>query len=144
MREPAFDGGFGTAFDVFLPLKARLAQMDVHIDEPREDGEPAPIDALAFDVFGDLCDAPLFNAEVGAAHAVGQNTSCVFEDHISSLVSKKSMDILTAMPESTCSSMRLVSPSMSPLVSSTPRLTGPGCMTRAPFFAYFMSASLTP
>ena len=39
------------------------------------------------------------------------------------------MAILTAMPESTCSSMRLVSPSMSPLVSSTPRLTGPGCMT---------------
>ena len=141
---PPLTAALEAAFDVLLPLKARLAQMDVHIDEPREDGEPAPIDALAFEVFGDLRDAPFFDADVGAAHAVGQNTSCVSEDHISSLVSKKSMAILTAMPESTCSSMRLVSPSMSPLVSSTPRLTGPGCMTRAFGFAYFMSASLTP
>ena len=52
--------------------------MDVHIDEPREDGEPAPVDALAFEVFGDLGDAPFFDAEIGARTPSGRIRSLRF------------------------------------------------------------------
>ena len=61
-----------------------------------------------------------------------------------SVGAKNKSAILTATPDRTWSSMRLLSWSIILLVSSTPRLTGPGCMMIAFGFAYDKILSSTP
>ena len=52
--------------------------------------------------------------------------------------------ILTATPFVTCSFITLCSPSMTLDENSTPRFTGPGCITSAPGFASFNLSLSTP
>ena len=74
-REPSSDGGRCTSGNGLLVFLPGLAQMHVHVDQPRADDQPRwNLDdgrAIDWNVAADPCDTPVFNQHViGAVDAV--------------------------------------------------------------------------
>ena len=94
--------GARTAENILLLLEAGLAEVDVHVDEPRQHGETRAIYPLPRNLGGKFGDFAVLRADVEPLYARGRDDLCVFENHaISSFVKRNRMAMRTAMPEST-------------------------------------------
>ena len=71
LGEAALDRGAAARLDILLLFKARLAQMDVHIDEPRKNGQPGAVDALPFEMLRKFGDLAVLNAQIKFSDAAG-------------------------------------------------------------------------
>ena len=135
----------------FLPLIAWLTQVDVQVDEARAHPQPGDVH-LARSVRGqgavrdgdhlappqeDVVHAVQRPARVNDPAAAQQNAS-------SGHAQASRMAMRTATPCETCARITLDGPSATSGEISTPRLTGPGCITSAPGLSRSARSAVRP
>ena len=134
--------------DGLLVGVARLAQMDVNIDQPRRHGETGcvqnigAVGRLQLAGRGDLGHAAVLEqdvlGEVDAGGRVDQMTSANRKRRharppfaVSASSARSTTAMRMATPLRTCSRITDCGPSATPAVTSRPRMMGPGCRTTA-------------
>src|SRR5262249_38931144 len=121
-----------------LPLLPRLAKVHVEVDESRGDPQPLGRDLLRAlqgeRLVGDGHHPALLQPDVAdPVHLVpGVDHPASADEHRAAHAHLSRMAIRTATPLATCSRMTLAGPSATSGASSTPRFTGPGCITTVP------------
>ncbi len=150
---------------LLVPLPG-LAQVHVQIDEARRDDEPAGIEflGLVVDAALDLVGSRDFgNAAILQQNVHGRVDTSRRIDEVPTLdqqtgarlifsragsrhrifpIARARIAMRVGTPLRTSSRMRACAPSATSLVSSRPRMIGPGCITMASFFAIFSRAEV--
>ena len=82
-------------------LQPRLAEMDLAVDHPRQDMEPACVDGLACDAFGDVADggdAAIPDADIGKPFARVIDEGAAFENEVEGFSQGAAQALLRANP----------------------------------------------